>query len=109
MKKKIFFHICLTFIFVLSASAQIDTVSNPLEVVDTLQQDFGLFTNTEVLNLSLRFDITNYRRKKPKEEYMDGLLTYHINDKDSINKKNAIQINTYPKLFTLIRITFKFE
>jgi hypothetical protein len=87
MQKTIFFHICLTFFFVLSASAQIDTVYHPLEVVDTLQQDFGLFTNNEILNLSLRFDITNYRRKKPKEEYMDALLTYHINNKDSINKK----------------------
>jgi hypothetical protein len=86
MKKKIFSHICLTFFFVLSASAQIDTVYHPLEVVDTLQQDFGLFTNNEVLNISLRFDVTNYRRKKPKEEYMDGLLTYHISEKDSINK-----------------------
>jgi hypothetical protein len=87
MQKKIFLPICLTFFFVLSASAQIDTVNNPLEVVDTLQQDFGLFSNTDVLNLTLRFDITNYRKKKPKEEYMDALLTYHINDKDSINKK----------------------
>jgi hypothetical protein len=87
MKKTIFIHTCLTFIFVLSASGQTDTLFNQLEVSDTLQQDFGLFTNNEVLNLSLRFDITNYKRKKPKEEYMDAILTYHINDKDSINKK----------------------
>jgi hypothetical protein len=86
MKKTVFFHFFLTFFFILSASAQVDTVYNPLEVVDTLNQDFGLFTNTGVLNLSLRFDITNYKRKKPKEEYMDAILTYHISDNDSINK-----------------------
>lgn len=87
MKKKIFFLICLTIFFIFSATAQTDTINSPLEVADTLQQDFGLFTNSDVLNLSLRFDITNYKRKKPKEEYMDALLTYHINDRDSINKK----------------------
>ena len=86
MKKLFFIQTCLIFFFAFSASAQIDTVSSPLEVVDTLQQDFGLFTNSDVLNLSLRFDITNYKRKKPKEEYMDAVLTYHINDSDSINK-----------------------
>jgi hypothetical protein len=36
MKKTIFFQICLTFVFIVCASAQVDTISNPLEVVDTL-------------------------------------------------------------------------
>lgn len=87
MKKTIIAHFCLAFFLVLSASAQMDSLNHPLEAVDTLHQDFGLFTNDEILNLSLRFDITSYKRKKPKEEYMDAILTYHLNDKDSINKK----------------------
>jgi hypothetical protein len=53
---------------------------------DTLE-DFGLFSSDEILGLSLRFDITNYLRNKPKDEYLDAVLTYHINDKDSVNKE----------------------
>jgi len=87
MKKTVIANFCLAFFLVLSASAQTDSLNHPLEAVDTLHQDFGLFTNDEILKLSLRFDITNYKRKKPKEEYMDAILTYHLNDKDSINKK----------------------
>jgi hypothetical protein len=68
------------------AFSQADTIPNPLDVVDTLGQDFGLFTKDEILDLSLRFDLTHYKRKKPKEEYMKAILTYHINEKDSINK-----------------------
>jgi hypothetical protein len=86
MLKSILVFIALSLIFVSSAFSQADTIVNPLDVVDTLDQDFGLFTKDEILDLSLRFDLTHYRRKKPKEEYMKAILTYHINEKDSINK-----------------------
>lgn len=87
MKKLMFINFCLGFILVFPAYGQGDTLVNQLDAVDTLQQDFGLFTNDEILNLSLRFDMTNYKRKKPKDEYMKAILTYHLNDKDSINKE----------------------
>jgi hypothetical protein len=87
MAKFIFVFTALAGLFVLPAFSQNDTIVNPLDVVDTLNNDFGLFTSDEILNLSLRFDLTNYKRKKPKEEYMNALLTYHLNEKDSINKE----------------------
>jgi hypothetical protein len=87
MKKSILLYIWMALYFILPASGQEDTLDSPLVAVDTLQQDFGLFKSDDILNLSLRFDITNYRRKKPKEEYMKAILTYHLNDKDSINKE----------------------
>jgi hypothetical protein len=89
MKKSIFIQILLVVFFALPAFSQIqnDSIGSPFEAADTLQQDFGLFTNEEVLKLSLRFDITQYTRKKPKEEYLKGVLTYFINDKDSINRE----------------------
>jgi hypothetical protein len=70
----------------LPAFGQNDSVNTDYAVVDTLS-DFGLFTNEELLELDLRFDITNYTRKKPKEEYLKAILTYHINDKDSVNRE----------------------
>jgi hypothetical protein len=87
MKRSILIQIAMAFLFVLPAFSQNDTIVNPLDVVDTLSQDFGLFTKDEILDLTLRFDLTNYKRKKPKEEYMKAILTYHISEKDSINKE----------------------
>ncbi|NTW25536.1 MAG: hypothetical protein HGA37_12630, partial [Lentimicrobium sp.] len=87
MRKLILVQIVVAIFFVLPAFSQSDTIASPLEVADTLNQDFGLFTKDDVLNLSLRFDMTQYTRKKPKDEYMDAILTYHINKTDSINKE----------------------
>jgi hypothetical protein len=95
----------------LPAYSQTDTIDSPLTVSDTLQLDFGLFTNDEILNISLRFDVTQYQKKKPKEEYLDAILTYHINDKDSVNK--AIRLKTRGEMrngycnFPPIRLNFK--
>jgi hypothetical protein len=55
-------------------------------VSDTLQ-DFGLFTKTDLMHLALRFDLKQYTRKKPKDEYLKAVLTYYINEKDSVNKE----------------------
>jgi len=111
MKKFIFLQICMSFIFVLSAYNQTDTLNNPLEVVDTLNQDFGLFKNDDILNLSLRFDITHYTRSKPKEKYINAVLIYHISDRDSINKEVRLKSrgemrNGYCD-FPPIRLNFK--
>ena len=71
----------------LPAFSQHDTKDSPLAAVDTLRHDFGLFTNNDILRLTLRFDLKEYIRKKPKDQYLDAILTYHINEKDSVNKK----------------------
>ena len=82
---------CIQIIFVmfsvLPVFGQNDTINEAFAIEDTLSSDdFGLFTHEEIMELSLRFDITHYTRKKPKEEYLEALLTYHLNDKDSVNK-----------------------
>lgn len=87
MKKSFILGFWLAFITAIPTFSQNDTIVNPYEANDTLSNDFGLFTNDEVLNLTLRFDITNYKRNKSKDEYLKAILTYHINDKDSINKE----------------------
>ncbi|MFN8256743.1 MAG: hypothetical protein U0W24_13695 [Bacteroidales bacterium] len=94
-----------------TAKSQSDSILSPYDVSDTLSKDFGLFTNDEILNISLRFDVSEYRRKKPKEEYMDALLTYHISDKDSVNKQVRLKTrgefrNSYCS-FPPIRLNFK--
>jgi len=111
MRKLVFIQTVLALFIVLPAFSQSDSITNPLDVVDTLNQDFGMFSKDEILNLTLRFNITQYSRKKPKDEYLDALLTYHINDKDSINKEVRLKSrgemrNGYCD-FPPIRLNFK--
>jgi hypothetical protein len=111
MRKLIVIQTALALFFALPVFSQSDTIANPLEVVDTLNQDFGLFTNEEILHLTLRFDMTQYTRKKPKDEYMDAILTYHINKQDSVNKEVRLKSrgemrNGYCS-FPPIRLNFK--
>jgi hypothetical protein len=65
---------------------QEDTVPVEYSVSDTIQSDFNLFGSDEILEISLKFDVTTYIRKKPKDEYSDAILTYHVNETDSISK-----------------------
>jgi hypothetical protein len=86
MRKSIYFQALLMAFSFLPAFGQNDTANTDYAVVDTLS-DFGLFANEDIMRVDLRFDITHYTRKKPKEEYLKAILTYHINDKDSVNKE----------------------
>jgi hypothetical protein len=111
MRKLILIQIAMALFFAMPAFSQRDTIASPLEVVDTLNQDFGLFTKDEILHLTLRFDMTQYTRKKTKEEYMDAILTYHINETDSVNKEVRLKSrgemrNGYCS-FPPIRLNFK--
>jgi len=91
MKKFIWIQFILPVFFINPAYCQNDTIDSPLAVFDTLRQDFGLFASDDLLHLSLRFDVREYMRKKPKEEYLNAILTYHINETDSINKEIRIK------------------
>jgi hypothetical protein len=73
-------------IWALPAAGQNEMADSLNSAADTISNDFGLFSEDEILNLSLRFDLQEYMRKKPKEDYMKAVLTYHINEKDSLNK-----------------------
>ena len=91
MEKFIWIQIILGLFLLIQLFSQNDTIENPLAAVDTLRQDFGLFASDDILHLALRLDIREYIRKKPKDEYLNAILTYHINEKDSINKEIRIK------------------
>ena len=86
MKKLVLIQIFLAFFSGVAVYGQAIEADSLQAVTDTLNQDFGLFTRDEILHLALRFDLKEYTRKKPKEEYMNAILTYYINAKDSINR-----------------------
>ena len=70
----------------ISSFAQEDTLSMFYPVQDTLEDNFGLFESDDLLELTLRFDISWFMKNKPEEEYIDAILTYHLNEIDSVNK-----------------------
>ncbi len=80
MTRKIFFLIALLSVFP-CASGQ-EPVANYLK-----QGSFGLFENEEVLEITLRFDVTTYLRKKPIEEFLKADLIINPGKPDSISKK----------------------
>jgi hypothetical protein len=111
MKKILYYLIVLLIIIAEPVSGQNDTIDIPLISADSLKQNFAFFNSDEILNLSLRFDISTYRSKKPKDEYLDAVLTYHINEHDSINKNVKLKSrgdmrNDYCD-FPPIRLNFK--
>lgn len=89
IKKIVWVSVFLAFFTVVPANAQVDTIDS-YSVTDTIA-DFGLFTRDDILELSLHFDITHYKKKKPRDEYLDAILTYHISKTDSVNKKIRIK------------------
>lgn len=55
-------------------------------VIDTTIRTSALFESEDLLNISLKFDISEYRRKKSDVDYLDGDLSYALNG-DTINEK----------------------
>ena len=54
---------------------------------DTSDASFGLFTDEEPLEITLQFDLSTYLRKKPKEEYLPGKITFHPGSADSLTRE----------------------
>jgi len=108
-------YFCLFFplwiILAIPASGQNDTIDVTYEIPDTSSKYPGLFDSDDVLELSLRFDITTLKRVKSKEEYMPALLTCYLNDTDSITKEVSIRARGNRRLdvcsFPPVRINFK--
>ena len=87
MRKIIFANIVTAWFLIVPALGQINPIDSLYTASDTLMEDFLSFSNDDVLRISLRFDITQYTRKKSKDEYLNAIMTYHLSDTDSINKE----------------------
>jgi hypothetical protein len=91
MKRVLCLGFFLTVFSISIAFAQKDLSGQQYAAEDTLTESIGLFEKSEVLHLALRFDMTAFTRKKPKDEYLDALITYFISDTDSVNKNIRIK------------------
>lgn len=66
--------------------SQTDSLNIQYAVADTVREDIILFDSDELMEISLIFDITHYKRRKYENEYLDATLVYHTNPQDSIVK-----------------------
>lgn len=90
----------------LSSFSQVDSVNYQHAVSDTLDEDLKLFESDELLEISLKFDITQYRRKRDDTEYLPAILVYHTSSTDSIVKnlrvrcrgKSRLSLCSFPPL-----------
>jgi len=90
--KKIFpVLIFLSGFFIQPVLSQNDSVNIDYILADTQKVNIKLFDSDDPIDISLRFDITYYRRNKPDVEYLPAVLTYCTNDKDSINKNVKVR------------------
>jgi hypothetical protein len=102
------------FIFVLSvfpAFSQIDTTNIKKQKQNTSEKNISLFDSDELLEITLRFDLTGYLKKPSKGESFDADLTIHYSKTDSLNKKITIKYrgtSRYERCkFPPIQINFK--
>lgn len=68
------------------ALSQIDSTELQYAVKDTQNVNVRLFESDDPFEISLRFDITIYKRKKSDSTYLDAVLTYYDGKNDSVNK-----------------------
>jgi hypothetical protein len=76
---------------VLPSFCQLDSINMQYAVSDTLQEDITLFDSDELIEISLKFDITRYKRKRDESEYLDATLIYHKGPNDSIVKSLKVR------------------
>jgi hypothetical protein len=93
-----YFYIFLVAVFVFlerPAFSQNDSLNTRPVIADTLNEKSGLFDSNELLLVSLKFDITQYKRKRSDVDYLDAILTYYTGKNDSTTK--AIKVRSRGK------------
>lgn len=82
MKKLIFTLMIIAGFFILPANGQVDSVDVTYDISD----DLRLFESDELLEITLKFDMTTFRRKRSDVEYLEAKLIYTTGDNDTIEK-----------------------
>ncbi|MCU0461600.1 MAG: hypothetical protein MUF36_06255 [Bacteroidales bacterium] len=84
MRKTLIINLIAFFSLFLQAYSQNDSI----ELSGFLPSNqAGLFDTDQLLEITLQFDISYFRKVKPDEEYQDAILTYYTENHDTIIKK----------------------
>ena len=91
MKKIILFLVFLSGIMIQPLIGQVDSAYTHYAVRDTQNLNIKLFEKDDPFEITLRFDITTYKRKRSDTAYLDAVLTYFTGEKDSVNKNIKVK------------------
>jgi hypothetical protein len=91
MKKTIPLLLILTAFLIKPATSQVDSLGTKFAVTDTHNVKLNLFDTDDLFEITLKFDISAYKRAKSDTTYFDALLTYFNNESDSITKKIKVR------------------
>lgn len=78
---RIFFQLCIALFFCSVAGAQ--GPDSTLKKMDNMVS-YGLFESEEPIEITLKYDLTTYLRKKPKDEYMKATIVFNPGKPDSL-------------------------
>ena len=89
--KRIYLVIVLMVSLTATLSAQVDSLDANFAVSDTQDVKVTLFDSDDLLEISLKFDITSYKRYKSDTLYLPAVLTYHLSETDSVVKNLKVR------------------
>ncbi len=81
-------------LFVLSvvpSSGQIDTSGAVQQEEDIPDRYFSLFEDEDILEVSLHFDVSKFMKKADRDQSVDGRMTLHISETDSVERKVTVK------------------
>lgn len=55
------------------------------------QRYISLFGDDDILEVTLRYDITKYLKKADRDQSIDGIMTFHLSQTDSLQKKVTLR------------------
>lgn len=91
MKKVIPLLTILSIFYLSPVSGQVDSTGKSFAVNDTQSVRHNLFDTDDLFEISLKFDITHYKKAKSNEEYLDAVLTYNTGGNDSVSKNIKVR------------------
>lgn len=111
MFKRILTFFVLILLNILTLSGQNDTISKPAVKTEKSKDLFCLFGSEDLMNISIRFDLTDYLRRKDKGKSISALLTFNPGMADSVEKSISINTRGFFRLehcyFPPMEISFK--
>ncbi len=91
MKKIILVLVFLSVFLIQPIFSQVDTVETKYAVTDTYNVKVTLFDTDDLFEITLKFDISAYKKAKSDTTNFDAILTYFNNEKDSVTKKIKVR------------------
>lgn len=86
MKIYILIQFCLVILLVIPANSQSSEAGNQTSVPVGESKSFGLFEDDNLLEITLRFDLSTYFRTKPKKDYLNARITFFHSKEDSVSR-----------------------